>query len=472
MVDTLDAAWLEQLADPRAPRQARGADRAGRRARRRVRPDHVASPRRSGSSATSAACCATSSTSPTSTAAQDGVFQAGTLYLDARALHLCVPVADAAKHARARGRVRRVPRLLRHHPQRRDAADRGRAHQRRRRQRVRRPQRHVLRPRRQRLGRDDHQDHRQPDQHPRGVLVAVQEAGQGRSRTTSQARGRGRRRVDGQGRGRGQGRRSPSPTQPLRRRPAAPPPRPPRPAQEDRPRHGRRDRRRDRRHRHAGRRAARARCSGSASGCRSASSRILLMISGPSMLLAWLKLRRRNLGPILDANGWAINGRARINVAFGAAMTELREAAQGQPRARSTIRSPTSGRRGSAGCSSIVILRPRRHLVRRQARRLPARAGPVDPGARRPRPGGQAGQGSGRGSEGGHSRARPRGGSRTCAGPLARTLRGLTAEAGAARKAPCHCGSNSVVECNLAKVDVEGSNPFSRSIETTMTPGC
>jgi hypothetical protein len=50
---------------------------------------------------------------------------------------------------------------------------------------------------------------------------------------------------------------------------------------------------------------------------------IVLMISGPSMLLAWLKLRRRNLGPILDANGWAINGHARINVAFGAAMTEL-----------------------------------------------------------------------------------------------------------------------------------------------------
>jgi hypothetical protein len=27
------------------------------------------------------------------------------------------------------------------------------------------------------------------------------------------------------------------------------------------------------------------------------------------------------------------------------------------------------------------------------------------------------------------------------------------------------CGSNSVVECHLAKVDVEGSNPFSRSID-------
>lgn len=50
---------------------------------------------------------------------------------------------------------------------------------------------------------------------------------------------------------------------------------------------------------------------------------LVMMISGPSMLLAWLKLRRRNIGPILDANGWAINGRARISVAFGAAMTEL-----------------------------------------------------------------------------------------------------------------------------------------------------
>src|SRR5205807_7196019 len=50
---------------------------------------------------------------------------------------------------------------------------------------------------------------------------------------------------------------------------------------------------------------------------------LILLISGPAMLLAWLKLRRRNLGPILDANGWAINGRARINVSFGAAMTEL-----------------------------------------------------------------------------------------------------------------------------------------------------
>ncbi len=33
-------------------------------------------------------------------------------------------------------------------------------------------------------------------------------------------------------------------------------------------------------------------------------------------------------------------------------------------------------------------------------------------------------------------------------------------------------GSNSGVECNLAKVDVEGSNPFSRSIFFSIFPGC
>jgi Ca2+-binding EF-hand superfamily protein len=52
---------------------------------------------------------------------------------------------------------------------------------------------------------------------------------------------------------------------------------------------------------------------------------ILLVISGPSMLLAWLKLRKRNLAPILDANGWAINAKATINITFGAKLTDLAE---------------------------------------------------------------------------------------------------------------------------------------------------
>jgi hypothetical protein len=50
---------------------------------------------------------------------------------------------------------------------------------------------------------------------------------------------------------------------------------------------------------------------------------IILLISGPSMVLAWLKLRKRNLGPILDANGWAVNAKAKINVPFGASLTRV-----------------------------------------------------------------------------------------------------------------------------------------------------
>jgi hypothetical protein len=48
---------------------------------------------------------------------------------------------------------------------------------------------------------------------------------------------------------------------------------------------------------------------------------LILAISGPSMLLAYLKLRQRNLGPLLDANGWAVNTLARINIPFGATLT-------------------------------------------------------------------------------------------------------------------------------------------------------
>ena len=50
---------------------------------------------------------------------------------------------------------------------------------------------------------------------------------------------------------------------------------------------------------------------------------IILVISCPSMLIAWLKLRQRTLGPILEGNGWAVNGRVRINIPFGSALTDL-----------------------------------------------------------------------------------------------------------------------------------------------------
>lgn len=49
---------------------------------------------------------------------------------------------------------------------------------------------------------------------------------------------------------------------------------------------------------------------------------IMLVISGPSMFIAWSKLRKRNLAPVLNANGWAINASAKINIPFGATMTQ------------------------------------------------------------------------------------------------------------------------------------------------------
>ena len=50
---------------------------------------------------------------------------------------------------------------------------------------------------------------------------------------------------------------------------------------------------------------------------------VILLVSGPSIVLAYMKLRKRNLGPILDANGWAVNAKAKINVPFGKSLTQV-----------------------------------------------------------------------------------------------------------------------------------------------------
>lgn len=64
---------------------------------------------------------------------------------------------------------------------------------------------------------------------------------------------------------------------------------------------------------------------------------LILLVSGPSMLIAYLKLRRRTLGPILDACGWAVNGKARINIPFGTTLTRL---AVLPPKAERSLRDP------------------------------------------------------------------------------------------------------------------------------------
>ena len=50
---------------------------------------------------------------------------------------------------------------------------------------------------------------------------------------------------------------------------------------------------------------------------------ILMIISGPAMVLAWLKLRRRNIAPLLNANGWAVNAASKISIPFGETLTDL-----------------------------------------------------------------------------------------------------------------------------------------------------
>ena len=50
---------------------------------------------------------------------------------------------------------------------------------------------------------------------------------------------------------------------------------------------------------------------------------ILLVISGPAMIKAWLKLRKRNLSPLLNANGWAVNAKVLVNVRFGETLTHI-----------------------------------------------------------------------------------------------------------------------------------------------------
>ena len=50
---------------------------------------------------------------------------------------------------------------------------------------------------------------------------------------------------------------------------------------------------------------------------------ILLIISGPAMVMAWMKLRRRNIAPLLNANGWAVNADSKISIPFGETLTDV-----------------------------------------------------------------------------------------------------------------------------------------------------
>ena len=80
---------------------------------------------------------------------------------------------------------------------------------------------------------------------------------------------------------------------------------------------------------------------------------IVLAISGPSMLIAWLKLRQRSLGPLLDASGWAINGRMRINTRLGGSLSQT---ARVPPNARRTLQDPFAESKAPAWWSAAALL--------------------------------------------------------------------------------------------------------------------
>lgn len=50
---------------------------------------------------------------------------------------------------------------------------------------------------------------------------------------------------------------------------------------------------------------------------------IMLVISGPACFIAWKKLRKRDLGPVLNASGWAINSNVIVNILFGKTLTSI-----------------------------------------------------------------------------------------------------------------------------------------------------
>ncbi len=83
---------------------------------------------------------------------------------------------------------------------------------------------------------------------------------------------------------------------------------------------------------------------------------LLFMISGPSMLIAWLKLRHRNLGPLLDANGWAVNAEAKLNIPFGKALTGMPSLPPGSKRDMTDMFAEKHGKRTFVIVLLIVLI--------------------------------------------------------------------------------------------------------------------
>ena len=80
---------------------------------------------------------------------------------------------------------------------------------------------------------------------------------------------------------------------------------------------------------------------------------VMLTISLPSMVIAWLKLRQRNLGPILDANGWAVNALTKINIPLGNSLTALPTL---PPGARRSLKDPYAPKKSIWARLALLLL--------------------------------------------------------------------------------------------------------------------
>ena len=67
---------------------------------------------------------------------------------------------------------------------------------------------------------------------------------------------------------------------------------------------------------------------------------LMLIISGPACFIAWRKLRKRNLGPVLNANGWAVNSAVLVNILFGKTLTSVAKYPKVHPADPYSMRAP------------------------------------------------------------------------------------------------------------------------------------
>ena len=74
------------------------------------------------------------------------------------------------------------------------------------------------------------------------------------------------------------------------------------------------------------------------------------------MILAWMKLRKRNLAPLLNANGWAVNADAIVSVLFGNTLTEQAQFPVVKLQdSRAKIKKLTSGGKWAIAIASILL---------------------------------------------------------------------------------------------------------------------